>query len=250
MLVPISHRLWLTRNKIINHIEKAAAHYAGGKLLDVGCGSKPYQALFRSRVDEYLGLDVPYEYRPAGRHSMEDGQDGRDIDVYGSALALPVADAAFDTVVSFQVLEHVPEPQMMFAEMSRVLKPGGYLILMAPQMWHLHEVPRDYFRYTRYGLAYLAEKSGMDVVEITPLAGFWARVGLKISYTIDHMSNMMEAKVPFFHYVLRLNIIPANIVFRLLDRWFPDYQDCINNLMVSCKTAGNSSLDSTDRKCN
>lgn len=242
MLVPISHRLWLTRNKIINHIEKAAAHFASGKLLDIGCGSKPYQALFRNRVDEYLGLDIPYKHGPASQHGMRDGQDERDIDVYGSALTLPFADAAFDTVVSFQVLEHVPEPQVMFAEMTRVLKPGGHLILMAPQMWHLHEVPRDYFRYTRYGLAYLTEKSGMDVVEITPLAGFWARAGLKTSYTVDRMSDMLNTKVPFLHHMFRLSIIPANIVFRLLDSWFPNYQDCINNLMVSCKVAGNSDL--------
>lgn len=242
MLVPISHQLWLTRNKIIYHIEKAATHYAGGKLLDVGCGSKPYKALFQSKVDEYLGLDIPHEYRPVGGHGMGDGKAQRNIDVYGNALTLPFADATFNTVVSFQVLEHVPEPQVMFAEMTRVLKPGGHLILMAPQMWHLHEIPHDYFRYTRYGLAYLAEKNGMKVIDITPLAGFWARTGLKISYTMERMSSRLGAKVPFLGYLLRLSIIPANIAFRLLDNWCPNDQDCINNLMVSCKAARDSGL--------
>jgi len=67
-----------------------------GNVLDIGCGNKPYQRWFTSATN-YIGLDIATERsRP---------------DIIGLGNALPFQDDSFDTVVAFQVLEHVPDPR-------------------------------------------------------------------------------------------------------------------------------------------
>jgi hypothetical protein len=48
--------------------------------------------------------------------------------------------------------------------------------------WHLHEEPRDFYRYTKYGLKYLFEKNGFEIVELKPLSGFWVTFGQELVY--------------------------------------------------------------------
>lgn len=69
-------------------------------------------------------------------------------------------------------MEHLERPQAAMCEMYRILKPNGHVILCAPLFWHLHEEPRDFYRYTRHGLANLFTTAGFDIVNIKPLAGF------------------------------------------------------------------------------
>lgn len=146
-----------------------AAVYARGMLLDVGCGRAPYRDVF-SRVDRYVGLDR---------------RRGSIADVYGDGMVLPFREGCFDTVFCSQALEHVPEPSRMMGEMVRVLKKGGILILTAPHMWGIHEEPRDYFRFTSYGLAYLAQKSGLEGVTVRPMAGYWVTAGARLCYYVQ-----------------------------------------------------------------
>ena len=72
-------------------------------------------------------------------------------------------------------------PEDVFAQAYRVLKSGGFLVLTTPQTWGLHGAPHDYYRYTEYGLRYLAERAGFDVVRIEPTCGIWATVGQRLS---------------------------------------------------------------------
>lgn len=95
---------------------------------------------------------------------------------------LPVGDAAFDNVVSFEVLEHLAEPRMMLSEAFRVLRAGGELTLSVPFQWWLHEEPWDYYRYTRDGLRYLLEKAGFMNVEVVSTTGFWSMWLLKLNH--------------------------------------------------------------------
>ncbi len=129
--------------------------YARGRLLDIGCGNKPYLEKFQSRVSCYIGVEMP------GTPS-----NSTVVDAYASALALPFASNSFDTVLSNEVLEHVPEPKRLLEEAHRVLKPQGYLILTAPLTWGPHEAPYDFYRYTEFGLRYLSEQAGFSVEKI------------------------------------------------------------------------------------
>lgn len=123
-----------------------------GRLLDVGCGSKPYQALFE--VDAYVGLDIDSE--ASRKHGIADHHyDGN---------TFPFADASFDTVLCSQVLEHVFNPDEFLSEILRVLKPGGKLLLTVPFVWDEHEQPYDYARYSSFGLRALMEKQGLKII--------------------------------------------------------------------------------------
>lgn len=138
----------------------AAGKYAKGNLLDVGCGKKPFLHMFDKKIKSYTGIDMP-----STRHL------NREIDVFSSGQKIPFKDSVFDTILTTSVLEHVESPQEMFDEMHRVLKKNSYLILTTPCQYGLHEQPHDYFRYTKYSLRMMAEKSGFKVVYIKPLGG-------------------------------------------------------------------------------
>lgn len=124
-----------------------------GRLLDVGCGTKPYQTLFT--VDQYVGLDIDTEVSRA--HGVADHlYDGKKF---------PLEDAAFDSALCNQVLEHVFEPDQFLGEIRRVLKPGGRLLLTVPFVWDEHEQPFDYARYSSFGLRALLEKNGFRILQ-------------------------------------------------------------------------------------
>jgi len=161
--------LHLTKRQLASLLIEAA-DYAHGMIIDIGCGDKPYQAVFSHRVSQYVGVDLP---RPARRKKA--------ADVWGNAMALPFKSNTVDTVLCTEVLEHVPEPSKCFQEISRVLKVGGHLIMTAPQTWGLHEEPYDFFRYTKYGLTHLARTSGLEVEYVKPECGPWATIGQRTS---------------------------------------------------------------------
>lgn len=154
---------------------RALAPRARGRLLDVGCGDKPYEAWFRPYVRSYIGI----EHATAFAATAAGVRGGPDV-VYGGGR-LPFRDGAFDTVLSVQVLEHTPAPRALVAEMARVLADDGLLILTAPFQFRLHEEPYDYFRYSPHGLRALCEGAGLEVMEVIPQGSLWTVLGQKLN---------------------------------------------------------------------
>ena len=130
-------------------------HYISGKTLDVGCGKKPYQSLFKN-VTQYIGMDIE-----------ESGHDHKneDIDVFYDGHTFPFEDNSFDSMICNQVLEHVFNPTEFLSEMHRVLKQDGKVLLTVPFVWDEHEQPYDYARYSSFGLKHLVETAGFEVIE-------------------------------------------------------------------------------------
>ena len=156
-------------------IVRAAQGRLQGRLLDVGCGTKRKQLLVGDLVDEYVGLDH--------RDSLHDQSS---VDIFGTAYEIPEPDCSFDSILCTAVLEHLEEPELALREAFRVLKPGGHAIYTVPMFWHLHEEPRDFFRYTKYGIKHLMEKAGF---EVTPHAR------LRISDDFCSGDGLLPAKV-------------------------------------------------------
>ena len=94
----------------------------------------------------------------------------------------------FDHVVLTQVLEHVPEPARVLAELHRVLKPGGTLWLTAPFFYAEHERPYDFFRYTQFGLRRLLESAGFEVLEVEWMEGYLG--------TLSYQARLMSRALP------------------------------------------------------
>ena len=152
-------------------IRDRASRYFKGRMLEIGCGTKSKGLLVGEFVQEHIGLD--HEDCP---------HDKSQIDLLGTAYAIPSPAASFDCVLSTAVMEHLEDPQRAIVEAARVLRPGGCAIYTAPLFWHLHEEPRDFFRYTRYGLEHLFRQAGFEILEITPLGGFFLTLGAACGY--------------------------------------------------------------------
>ena len=156
---------------------RAVAPRARGRLLDVGCGDKPYEEWFRPFVSAYIGIEHGATFAATAAGT---GTGGRPDVVYGAG-PLPFKDGSFDTVLSVQVLEHTPRPGALMAEMSRVLAPDGVLILTAPFQFRLHEQPHDYFRYSSHGLRQLCSEVGLEVIQVEPQGSLWSVLGHKLN---------------------------------------------------------------------
>jgi SAM-dependent methyltransferase len=164
---------WLAKRQVGNAIAVAAGRYARGRLLDVGCGEKPYRDVFAPYVAEHVGVD-----HPESPHALDH------VDVLATANSIPLPGSTFDTVLMSELLEHLEEPQAALAETERLLKPGGHVIITAPFAWVIHEAPRDFFRYSPHGLSWLLTQAGLEPVEITAVGGQWSTVALLTSYAL------------------------------------------------------------------
>jgi SAM-dependent methyltransferase len=155
---------------------REAATSASGELCDVGCGDKPYEALFTPWITRYVGVEFDETYGTSAY-----ARTNPKADVVYAGDRLPFADASFDTVLCNQVGEHVPDPRAFFAELCRVLRAGGRLILTVPFSHRIHAEPHDYHRFTKYALAQYAREAGLTVDRLTPRGGFWAVIGQKLT---------------------------------------------------------------------
>jgi len=239
---------WLYHERLERHLLyqalKGARYYAYGRLLDLGCGNKPYASLFQEQVQQYLGLDYP----PARHMLVEESQ----ADIYGAGEHLPLANESVDTVLCTQVLEHTTEPWRVMSEIVRVLRspepgqgqPGGRLIMTAPLAWRLHGEPHDYYRFTRYGLAYLAERSGLEIIKLCPRGNFPALSGAWLSsWLYDAGPGWLSRKGWRWAYWLALALLIPAIAFiqltaLLIDWLLPSFtpeRDTLGYLMVASK---------------
>jgi SAM-dependent methyltransferase len=163
-------------SSIITLLERVAPQ-AHGRLLDVGCGDKPYEHIFLPHVSEYIGIE--HEATFTGTIASD---RARKPDFLYDGRRLPFEDKSFDTVLNVQVLEHTPHPAALIAEMSRVLKDDGVLILSAPFQFRLHEQPHDYFRYSPHGLRSLCSDAGLEISEVHSQGGLWSVIAHKLNY--------------------------------------------------------------------
>ncbi len=142
---------FITRRGLSKEIARCARVMRGGQLLDIGCGTMPYRSLFA--VDHYWGVEIWKRGLPLPRHS----------DVIYDGSRLPFKSSSLDHVLLSEVLEHVFEPRLLLAELRRVLRPGGFVLLTVPFLWDEHEQPYDYGRYSSFGLRYLLEQHGFEI---------------------------------------------------------------------------------------
>jgi SAM-dependent methyltransferase len=148
-------------------IEKAVLEFAeslpkGAQVLDAGAGEGQYKHHFSGQ--RYCGLDLG-----VGDRQWNYGQ----LDVVGDLSMMPFRESTFDACLNVVTLEHVQDPALVIREIARTLAPGGRFLLIVPFEWEEHQQPHDYFRFTRYGLAYLLDRAGLEVEYIHPVGGFF-----------------------------------------------------------------------------
>jgi len=145
------------------HIDAFVAAHAqmlAGRVIDYGCGNKPFEELLVNAT-ALVGVDI--------EQSSE-----RRVDVLIRPRdELPFPGGWFDNGLCTEVLEHCEDPGEVLRELGRVIRPGGCLLISTPFVWPLHEEPRDFFRFSPHALRYLLDRAGFEVISQAVGGGLW-----------------------------------------------------------------------------
>lgn len=148
------HPQWLLKGN--EELTKWITASSGGKILDIGCADRWIERILPADT-QYIGVDYPV----TGKNLYKSIPD-----VYADAAQLPFATNSIDCVILFEALEHIGNPQCALAEIARVLRPGGTLLLTMPFMYPIHDAPHDYQRLTSHGLHRDIQKAGLRISSI------------------------------------------------------------------------------------
>jgi 2-polyprenyl-3-methyl-5-hydroxy-6-metoxy-1,4-benzoquinol methylase len=182
---------------------KKNAPLLSGKILDFGCGSKPYEHLFKNAT-EYIGVDYEIEGRTANLDKINFFYDGKTILFESNS---------FDAILSTEVLEHVFNIDELLSEFNRVLKPNGIALITTPFMWEEHEMPYDFARYTTPALLHIYKKHGFIVVSNS-------KNGNTIHVVFQFCLNYWKNIFPQNKVVRQLLLIPFTFLFNVLGSIF------------------------------
>ena len=177
----------------------AASLPRGARLLDAGAGEGNYKHYFSAQ--RYCGLDLGIgdsEWNYAA------------LDVVGDLSGMPFRDGTFGACLNVVTLEHVKEPARVVREIARTLAPGGRFLLIVPFEWEEHQQPHDYFRFTRYSLAYLLDAAGFDDVSIAPVGGFFRMLSRRMMYALQFFPGVSI-------FIGALVFVPAALLLPLLE---------------------------------
>lgn len=174
-----------------------------GTILDVGCGYQPYKNLFMSgpsSASRYLGMDY------SGNQYL-----GNTVDIVWDGLRIPLPANSVDCAIATEFFEHCSSPDIVLAEISRVLKPGGMLMLTVPFLYPLHEVPNDFHRYTPFTLDAKLTGAGFADIQLEALGGSSAAlaimIGLWVGIRVTRRSLRMIASIAALPIIRWLHFI-------------------------------------------
>lgn len=194
-----------------------------GKTLDVGCGQKPYEHLFKTT--QYIGLEM----------DTSESRAMKKADFFYDGTTFPFGDEYFDSVICNQVFEHVFNPDNFLSETNRVLKAGGTLLLTAPFIFDEHEQPYDYARYTSFGLRHIFKNHGFDVLELKKTQSNVSLIFQLINAYLYKISVTQNLYINLLISVLLMS--PFNILGLLLSKLCPLNDDLyLDNVVLAMKT--------------
>jgi len=218
--------------RIGNRMMQARLPAMNGIVLDIGCGERPFEADILRFADYYYGLDWSNSLHTLKADAIADAN-----------RPLPIRTESVDHVVSFEVLEHLSEPDVMLAEAFRVLKYGGRLTISMPFQWWLHEAPWDYQRFTRYGLEHHIRKAGFTGIDILPRGGFWTMWLLKLNYQL----NRLPRGPAWVELPMRALLVPVfminQVLAPLLEKIWPDDRETSGYFATAYKDSASDMKD-------
>jgi SAM-dependent methyltransferase len=208
----IAHRLPRPLRRHILHFEAeidgavaamARGLPAGARVLDAGAGEGQHARYFTRQ--RYCGVDLAVG---------DAAWDYSRLDAVADLAALPFRDGAFDAALNIVTIEHLREPGAALAEIARALAPGGRLLIAAPHEWEVHQAPHDYYRYTRYGIAYLLEKAGFEAIEARAVGGYFRLLARRLLNGLQFFSGGFR----WLGFILAaLVLVPPALVLPFLD---------------------------------
>lgn len=213
---------YFARSGLLRYITQLAPTIQG-ITLDIGCGNKPYQHVFK-QTTQYIGIEIDTA-----------NKSQKQADYYYDGKTLPFDAQYFDSIVTNQVFEHVFNPEAFLQETHRVLKQGGHLLITVPFVWDEHEQPIDYARYSSFGLKYLLETHGYEVIQ-----HYKSMSDIRVIFQLinGYIVKTCFTKKPYINLLLCVLLIaPFNVFGSLLALFLPNNQDLyLDNIVLARKS--------------
>lgn len=155
-------------------------------LVDVGCGTGANLPMLRRAVGE-KGAVFGFDFSPLALQWAREQVELTNLRLsQGDAMQMPLRDNCADCVTMLDVLEHLPDDRRALAEVERILKPGGVLVLSVPayqHLWSAHDEALHHFRrYERLQLRGVLRGAGFEIEKLSfamslmpPIAWFWRK---------------------------------------------------------------------------
>lgn len=217
-----SNPYFFVRKGLYNSIKRNAS-YLNGKILDFGCGSKPYKSFFT--YSEYIGVDFD---NPGHPHDQEQ------IDLFYDGKTIPLESESVDSVLTSEVFEHIFNLQDILKELNRVMKKNAYILITCPFVWKEHEEPHDYARYTQFALEDMLSKNGFEKIVMEKGGNF---VEVIFQLIILFFYDKLYGKANRFWLTRQLYkfffILIPNVTGSFLSKLFPNDQKMyLNNIVI------------------
>ncbi len=212
---------YFARKGLYHQVLELIVHL-NGRLLDIGCGTKPYESL--SKVDEYIGLEI----------NDESDRQHKYADIFYDGKTLPFDDKYFDSLMSNQVFEHVFNPNYFLKEANRVTKIEGVFLMTVPFVWDEHEQPYDYARYTSFGLRHILSENGFEIIEHRK-----SNNGLEVIFQLinNYMFKVTLTNNKYVNLISMLCLMaPVNIIGLFISKLLPNNDDLyLDNIVLAKK---------------
>lgn len=194
-----------TRLKNINRyfLDRSVASFSaqlppGARVIDVGAGGGHYRHLFSEQA--YFALDRGYE------QSSHAG-----LDVVADIRMMPCAEGGADAAICIEVIEHVFETTQLLGELSRIIRPGGLLLLTSPLCFGEHMQPWDFYRFTRSALEKLLTDAKFEIESLEARGGFFTLTAYLVARIPDELMRSLQP-----HWYAK----PLKIMSRMLCTYF------------------------------
>ncbi|MCK9408788.1 MAG: class I SAM-dependent methyltransferase [Bacteriovoracaceae bacterium] len=193
-----------------------------GVLLDIGCGTKPYEPYLS--VEKYVGVEI----------DTERSRTTSKADVFYNGKHIPFPESTFDSILANEVFEHVFNPSEFLTEVNRVLKMDGKFLLTVPFVWDEHEQPHDYARYTSFGLVHILSLHGFEVIKHKKSV---ANAQVIFQLINEYIYKKTFVSNPVFRQILNtLLIAPWTCIGIVISALLPSNEDLyLDNVILSRK---------------
>jgi ubiquinone/menaquinone biosynthesis C-methylase UbiE len=183
------------------------------RILDAGAGELKYKYLC-SHLN-YVSQDFAQYDGKGDGHALQTGEwDQTKLDIVSDITKIPEPDESFDAAMCIEVLEHVPYPVDALREISRLVRPGGHVILTAPFCSLTHFAPYYYQSgYSRYFYEYWLEKFGFDILDLQENGNYFEYLAQELNRLPVMASRYASMKFS------RIEEMAANILSHALERF-------------------------------
>ena len=204
----------------------------GSKLLDAGAGELRFKSDCKHL--NYVAQDFG-QYEGTGDEGLQTGNwDNTHLDIISDITDIPVDDESFDALLCTEVLEHVPDAVAALNEFSRVLKPGGVLLITAPFASLTHFAPYHFGGYSKYWYEYHLPRLEFEI-KIIEHNGSWFHFIAQELRRSRFMGAMYSSKI--LGLITRIAVVPILILLTVLSRFDrgSDEALCFNYMVSAVK---------------